>query len=65
MTVNKYRFSDRGIEREIQIPIEQGWDVAGRDDAIDVFEEAVQQLTAYGITIGKLDIEANKEMKNK
>ena len=41
MTVNKYRFSDRGIEREIQIPIEQVWDVAGRDDAIDVFEEEV------------------------
>ncbi len=39
--MNNYRFSDRGIEREVQIPIERFWDVNGRDDAIDVFEEEV------------------------
>jgi hypothetical protein len=41
MIVNKYRFADRGIERQIQIPVEQFWDVNGREDSIQVFEEDV------------------------
>lgn len=41
MTVNKYRFSDNGTERKIQIPIEITWDVEGRSDAIDVYEDEV------------------------
>lgn len=45
MIVNKYRFSDNGIERKIQIPIEMTWDMEGRDDSIDVYEqEVVEQV---------------------
>jgi len=39
--VNRYRFSDNGTERKVQIPIELTWDMAGRDDAIDVYEDEV------------------------
>ena len=39
--MNKYRFSDNGTERELQIPIEQFWDVNGREDAIELYEEEV------------------------
>jgi hypothetical protein len=39
--VNKYRFSDNGVERELQIPIEQFWDVNGREDAIEIYEQDV------------------------
>lgn len=39
--MNRYRFSDNGTERELQIPIEQFWDVNGREDAIEVYEEEV------------------------
>ncbi|MDA9016694.1 hypothetical protein N9H63_01785 [bacterium] len=44
MIVNKYRFADRGVERQLQIPIESMWDVVGRDDAIDAYEEEVVEL---------------------
>lgn len=45
MIVNKYRFSDNGTERKIQIPIEITWDMEGRGDAIDVYEnEVVEQV---------------------
>jgi hypothetical protein len=33
--------------------------------AIEVFEQAAKQLSPHSISIGKLDIEANKETKNK
>lgn len=45
MTVNKYRFSDNGQERMVQIPLEITWDMEGRTDSIDVFEdEVVEQV---------------------
>ena len=45
MTVNKYRFSNNGIERKLQIPIEITWDMEGRTDSIDVYEqEVVEQI---------------------
>jgi len=42
--VNKYRFSDNGIERKINIPVEQIWDNIGRDDSIDIFEQEVLDM---------------------
>ena len=45
MTVNKYRFSNNGIERKLQIPIEITWYMEGRTDSIDVYEqEVVEQI---------------------
>ena len=34
-------------------------------NALTVFEEAAKLLEPHGISIGKLDIEGNKETKNK
>jgi hypothetical protein len=43
--VNNYRFPNTGIERQIQIPLEQVWDNVGRDDLIDQYEqEVVEQV---------------------
>ena len=39
--MNKYRFSNNGEERKIHIPVEITWDMEGRGDAIDVYEEDV------------------------
>jgi hypothetical protein len=42
--VSNYRFSNNGIERKINIPVEVLWDNIGRDDAIDIFEQEVLDM---------------------